>query len=198
MRLNKINNNFQNLFESRLSEVLKAFSDSHDSVNVQELEYLSKRIMMAFNSSNTVFIFGNGGSAAEASHIAAEFTGHCVHDHEPWPVMSLSDSNSAITAITNDYTFDDIFLRQIKAFARKGDIAIGLSTSGTSKNIRKALDYAKENGLVTSLWTSSRFLETSTGYDYVISAATSETPRAQELHLFWGHLISEYIESQAI
>ena len=184
---------FRDELESRLKDSLASITSSNSDLIAPKLEALTMQIKSAFDSGNKVFIFGNGGSAAEATHIAAEFTGHCVLDHKPWPVLSLNDSVSALTAISNDYGLDQVFLRQIEAFGKKGDVAIGLSTSGTSPNVRSALDFAAEIGIYTSLWTCNRLKE-DINYDIVLKAGTSSTPRAQEAHLFWGHVISEYLE----
>ena len=139
---------------------------------------------------------GNGGSAAEATHLAAEFVSKCCIDHEPWPAMALNDSISAITAIGNDYGFEEIFSRQIKAFANSQSVVIGLSTSGKSNNVLQGLRAARSMGAFTSLWTSQLCPDASIMLvDNKLIAPTISTPRAQELHLLWGHAMAEIIET---
>ena len=140
-------------------------------------------------------IFGNGGSSSEASHIAAEFVGKCVVDSGALPAICLNDSTAAITAIANDWGFDFIFSRQLEAYAKRGDLVIGLSTSGDSANVLNGLRKAKEIGCITSLWTSQRYKCETEDFDFIFKAPTNSTPRAQELHLQMGHALAEYVES---
>jgi D-sedoheptulose 7-phosphate isomerase len=159
------------------------------------LENLCLKIKDAIHNRNTIFFFGNGGSAAEATHIAAEFTSHCIKQHEPWGAISLNDSISALTAISNDFNFEDVFKRQISGLVKKGDIAIGLTTSGTSKNVLKGLHEATERKAYSVLLTSQQMPKI---VDYeinlVIKADSDETTRIQEIHLHWLHTIIEYLE----
>jgi D-sedoheptulose 7-phosphate isomerase len=140
---------------------------------------------------------GNGGSAAEATHLAAEFVGKCVVDHEPWPAISLNDSMSAITAISNDWSFDEIFARQVRAHAKPNSLFVGLTTSGKSKNVLEALKTANSLGSKTALLTSQQGAEYSKEFvDIILAVPSIQTPRIQELHLFWGHLLAEVLESR--
>jgi len=167
-------------------------------VNSEEFLIFSKfcdQVVSSLKLGKKIIIFGNGGSCAEASHIAAEFVGKCVVDSGPLPAICLNDSSSAITAIANDWGYDYVFSRQLKALASRGDVVIGLSTSGTSSNVLTALSSAQVLGCVTSLWTSNRYVDNSHDVDYVFKAPTSSTPRAQELHLLMGHVLAEYVES---
>jgi D-sedoheptulose 7-phosphate isomerase len=141
-----------------------------------------------------IIFFGNGGSAAEASHLAGEFVGKCESDIGAQSAISLTDSGPILTAIANDWNFDQIFARQIRAIGRPGDFLIGLSTSGTSKNVLNGLTQGKSMGMKTSLWTSQKFSGDSSSIDFLLVAQTKRTPRAQELHLFLGHVMCEYIE----
>ena len=147
----------------------------------------------AFQSGHKVAFVGNGGSAAEAMHIAAEFTGKCVIDHSPWPVMCLNESQSSITAIGNDYGFDHIFERQVLAHLRKGDILICLSTSGKSPNIRLAIAAAQSIGCQIYLWTGAGHESEDVNYQ-VWKVNSLQTPRIQEIHLMWGHILSQIVE----
>ena len=137
---------------------------------------------------------GNGGSAAEAMHLAAEFTGKCVIDHTPFPVMCLNESQSALTAIANDYGVEHMFSRQVEAHLREGDFLIALSTSGRSRNIINALEIAISNGVNSIIWMGD--------YDFDVfgidawKVPSTQTPRIQEIHLAWGHILCEVLEAQ--
>jgi D-sedoheptulose 7-phosphate isomerase len=163
---------------------------------VQNLEVASEKIKEAIDSRKIVYFFGNGGSAAEASHIAAEFTSFCVKKHEPWGAVCLNDSVSSLTAIPNDYSFDELFQRQIQALIKPGDVAIGLSTSGKSRNVLLGLNAATSLGGFSILMTSVRAPELTQEYriDLQIKVDSYETTRIQELHLHWLHTIIEYLE----
>jgi D-sedoheptulose 7-phosphate isomerase len=157
---------------------------------------LSARVLDTLKSGSKILLFGNGGSAAEANHIAAEFVGKCVRDVGPQAAISLSENQSSITAIANDFGFEQIYSRQVLAIANPNDLVIGLSTSGNSKNVLLALQVAKTMDCLTVLLTSnqSNFIDTPNYLDFILRAPTNSTPRAQEIHLFWGHIISEFLE----
>lgn len=159
----------------------------------ESIAALGDDLISGFKEGSRLYFLGNGGSASESMHIAAEFTGHCIKDHKPLPVVSLCDSQSALTAISNDYGFDDVFSRQIEAFVISADTVIGLSTSGKSENVLRAARSAIEIGARFILWTGNRNLDIKP--DIEIWRAESESvPRIQEIHLIWGHLLAEYVE----
>jgi D-sedoheptulose 7-phosphate isomerase len=153
-----------------------------------------KEVAGVLAAGKCIGIAGNGGSAAEAMHIAAEFTGKCVIPHEPLNVLCLNDSQSAITAIGNDYGFDEVFSRMIKAHLKAGDLLILLSTSGRSSNITKAISVASELGLKIFLWTGLDCPEYEAKNLTIVRVSSTSTPRIQEVHLIWGHLMAEIIE----
>ena len=163
---------------------------------VQTFMSLIDSVIRTFQNGGKLIFFGNGGSAAEASHLAAEFVGKCEKDVGPMAAISLTDSNTALSAIANDWSFDEVFSRQVSALAQKNDLLIGLSTSGNSKNVLAGLATGKAMGIVTSLWTSSNYQAISPSIDFIIKAPSSRTPRAQELHLFLGHVLCEYVEAE--
>jgi D-sedoheptulose 7-phosphate isomerase len=166
-----------------------------DDVQVVRFEKFIDEVFGSLKRGNKVIFFGNGGSAAEATHLAAEFTGKCVHDIGPLPALSLNDSVSALTAISNDWTFEKVFARQVQALVRTGDVVIGLSTSGASANVIAGLEEAQRMGAVTSLWSSKQLKDLSKiDFSYIFQAPTNSTPRAQELHLLIGHILAEEIE----
>src|SRR5271157_5777859 len=148
----------------------------------------------AFRAGNKVLLFGNGGSAADAQHIAAEFVGRFAFDRPALPALALSVNTSCVTAIGNDYGFDLVFSRQLEALAHRGDVAIGISTSGRSPNILRAMATAKKMGLHTVGLTGSSGRELASAVDHCICVPSNETPRIQECHILVGHIISELVE----
>jgi D-sedoheptulose 7-phosphate isomerase len=155
---------------------------------------VSELLIDAFRKGNKVILFGNGGSAADAQHIAAEFVGRFAFDRPALPALALSVNTSCITAIGNDYGFDLVFSRQIEALAHGGDVAIGISTSGRSANVLRAMATAKKMGLHTVGLTGSVGSKLTDAVDYWICVPSNETPRIQECHILVGHIISELVE----
>jgi D-sedoheptulose 7-phosphate isomerase len=156
---------------------------------------VSEVVTDAIRKGNKVFLFGNGGSAADAQHIAAEIVGRFAFDRAPLPAISLTNNSSSITAIANDYGFDQIFSRQIEGLGRAGDVAIGISTSGQSPNIIRAISAAKKIGLHTVGLTGSDGKDLKNAADYCIRVPSTETPRIQECHILIGHIIAELVEA---
>lgn len=139
-------------------------------------------------------MFGNGGSAADAHHIAAEFAGRFAFDRPALPALALSVNTSCVTAIGNDYEFALVFARQLEALAHSGDVAIGISTSGNSPNVLRAMASAKKIGLHTVGFTGGTGTKLSAAVDYCICVPSNETPRIQECHILIGHITSELVE----
>ena len=177
-----------------LREQVESSLNSITKLNSQRIIDLSINISQCWKNGGKIAFVGNGGSAAEAMHLAAEFTGKCVLDHNPLPAMCLNESQSAITAVGNDYGFEFIFSRQIEALLNENDILICLSTSGKSKNIKNAMEVACNKKVSTYLWTGTNELNIP-GVEIWYSNSHL-TPRIQEEHLLWGHLLSEIIEIQ--
>ena len=182
------------LLESRIEQVRESFVSSINELNRTEFVAMVESVSAAIKSGNTIAFAGNGGSAAEAMHIAAEFTGKCVKPHDPWPVLCLNESQSALTAIGNDYGFDQVFSRMVIAHLKAGDILFLLSTSGTSENILKAIDTASKLKIQTYLWTGLTCPLEEDSLLRIMKASTTQTPRVQEIHLIWGHLLAELVE----
>lgn len=155
---------------------------------------VSEIIVSSFERGHKVILFGNGGSAADAQHIAAEFVGRFAFDRPALPALALSVNTSCVTAIGNDYGFDLIFARQIEALGCPGDVAIGISTSGNSHNIIEAGLRAKNLGLHTVGLTGCTGGKLKDAVDYCICVPSNETPRLQECHILIGHIISELVE----
>jgi D-sedoheptulose 7-phosphate isomerase len=158
----------------------------------QKLLELSQDLKGVLDRGSKVAFVGNGGSAAEAMHLAAEFTGKCVKPHRPLDVICLNESQSALTAIGNDYGQEFVFSRLVEAHLKKGDVLIALSTSGKSANVVRAIEVANKLGVKTLLW-MGEFQEESNAAQ-VWKVPSADTPRIQEIHLMWGHIVAELIE----
>lgn len=153
-----------------------------------------RAVLTALCSGRTLLVAGNGGSAAISSHVAAEFLGKCVADRHPLPAISLAESHSSLTAIGNDYGFDQVFLRGVQAFGRPGDVLLAMSTSGSSPNIVAALAEARSRGLVTILMTGAKGVGLGDHADHLLVVPSQETPRIQEVHLLWAHAWCEAVD----
>jgi D-sedoheptulose 7-phosphate isomerase len=155
-----------------------------------ELLKAARAIASSIAKGGTVLICGNGGSAAEAQHFAAEFVGRFLSERPGLPAVSLAADSSKLTAIGNDYGFKEVFARQVRALGRPGDVLWAMSTSGTSPNVLEALKAAREKGLAT-VFMCGRELSDMGAADIVILSPAPSTPRIQELHLFYGHAVCE-------
>lgn|SRR5947207_4194032 len=186
-------------FEQRVTEAIRA------SIAVKQLllanqgliallAKVSEVMVAAFEKGNKVLLFGNGGSAADAQHVAAEFVGRFAFDRPALPALALSVNSSCVTAISNDHGFDTVFSRQIEALGRAGDIAIGISTTGNSPNVLRGLVAASKMGIHTVALTGCTGGELKSVVDYCICVPSNETPRIQECHILIGHIISELTE----
>ncbi len=155
---------------------------------------VSEILVDALRKGNKVLLFGNGGSAADAQHIAAEFAGRFAFDRPALPALALSTNTSCVTAIGNDYGFDAVFSRQIEGLGRAGDVAIGISTSGNSPNVVKGLLAARDLGLTTVALAGCTGGKLKSTAEHCICVPADETPRIQECHILIGHIISELVE----
>jgi D-sedoheptulose 7-phosphate isomerase len=145
---------------------------------------------------NKILIFGNGGSAADAQHIAAEFVNRFLFDRAPLPAIALTTDTSIVTSISNDADFSHVFSRQIEALGKKGDIAWGITTSGTSPNVIEGFRMAKEKGMTTVALTGKDGGEALQVADYGLNVNSTSTPRIQEAHITAGHIICELVERE--
>jgi D-sedoheptulose 7-phosphate isomerase len=161
---------------------------------VSTVAKVSEILVDALDQGNKVLLFGNGGSAADAQHIAAEFIGRFAFDRPALPAFALSVNTSCVTAIGNDYGFDLVFSRQIEALGRPGDVAIGISTSGNSPNVLRGVSAAQKMGLYTIALTGQTGGKLKNVVDSCICVPSNETPRVQECHILIGHIISELVE----
>ncbi len=185
-----------------LEDVIEAFETSADVKNAfirthgERVIEVGQLLIRAFRDNKKVMLFGNGGSATDASHIAAEFVGRYRRDREPLSALALGTDMAALTCIANDYDFSDIFSRQIQAHGRKGDVAIAISTSGNSLNVIRGAEVAHERGLVTVGWTGAGGGKLADVVDFCFTVPSSVTARIQECHITLGHVLCELIEER--
>ena len=163
---------------------------------LQTVEAVTEIITKAFQQGNKVLFCGNGGSAADAQHLAAEFSGRFYIDRDALPAEALHANTSYLTAVANDYSYDVIYSRLIKGLGNKGDILVGLSTSGNSKNIVLAFEQAKANGMITVGFTGESGGKIKSLSDYLINVSSTDTPRIQESHILLGHIICQLVEEK--
>ncbi|MFA6077813.1 MAG: D-sedoheptulose 7-phosphate isomerase [Candidatus Paceibacterota bacterium] len=157
-------------------------------------EDITKTITESYKAGNKTLWCGNGGSAADAQHLAAELSGRYYFDREPLSSEALHVNTSYLTAVANDYSYDVVYSRLIKALGKKGDVLVGLSTSGGSKNVILALEEAKNIGMITVGFTGEKPSKMDLLCDYIIKIPSSDTPRIQECHMLLGHSICEGVE----
>ena len=181
----------QTLIETRIEEIQNVLK-SVNSFPVAQLESFVSELLETISKGKKIAFFGNGGSAAEALHISAEFTGKCVYEHRPVAALCLNESVSAITAIGNDFGFNEIFSRQVDALMESGDMLVALSTSGRSPNVLRALEVAKTKSVSAYLWTGNNNIHLPGVQTW--NVPSNSTPRIQEVHLMWGHIIAEVFE----
>jgi len=180
--------------------IVKIFKESSQLKEVFVNENLSRIVRVveavtgALKAGNKILLFGNGGSAADAQHIAGEFVNRFIIERPPLPAISLSTDTSIITSIGNDYDFSEIFSKQIRAIGQTGDVAWGISTSGKSPNIIKALETAKKMGLVTIGFTGRDGGDIARMVDYSLNVSSNSTPRVQEVHITVAHVICEMVD----
>jgi D-sedoheptulose 7-phosphate isomerase len=163
---------------------------------IESIEKISYLIIDCFNRKGKVLLCGNGGSAADAQHIAAEFSGKFYFNRPPLFAEALHVNTSYITAVANDYSYDEIYSRIVQAMGREGDILIGMSTSGNSQNIINAFKTAKKSGMITIAFTGEKGGELKKNCDYLINVPSNDTPRIQESHIMIGHIICELVEEK--
>ena len=185
--------------EALVVRTLKAAAAAHErmAADVTAVVTAADAIAAALTEGRTVLVFGNGGSAADAQHFAAELVGRYDRDRKAWPAVALTTDTSALTAIGNDYGFDRVFARQVEALGRKGDVAIGISTSGQSPNVLRALDAANERGLVTIALTG-RGGEAGRMAALHVRVDEEGTARIQEVHATILHAICELVEKELL
>ncbi len=181
-------------------EIVQIFQESADlklrfiRQNAEVLSQVVKVVVNAFKGGNKVLLFGNGGSAADAQHIAAEFVNRFLIERPPLPAIALTTDTSILTSISNDYGYVDSFSKQIKALGKEGDVAVGISTSGSAANVIKALKVAREMGLKTVGLAGMDGGELAKIVDLAVVVDSQVTARIQEVHITIGHVLCEMVD----
>jgi D-sedoheptulose 7-phosphate isomerase len=158
---------------------------------------VATRLCAAFAAGGRVYTFGNGGSAADAQHLAAELVGRYKRDRRPLPAVALSVDPSVVTCIANDYGYEEVFARQVAALAQAGDVVVGFTTSGMSPNVVRGLATARERGAITVLFTGAGEAAAAEHADILLAVPSAVTARIQEMHLVLLHLLSERVDAWA-
>jgi D-sedoheptulose 7-phosphate isomerase len=166
-----------------------------DAKLIGEMENIINEIVSTYKNKGAVYFCGNGGSAADAQHIAAELSGRFYYDRPPLAAEALHVNTSYLTAVANDYSYDEIYARMIKGTGRNGDILVGISTSGNSNNIVRAFEVARDMGIKTVALTGFDGGKMKNLADFLINIPSNDTPRIQESHIMVGHIICQYVES---
>lgn len=185
--------------EKRIKEIIEASIDTKSKILAdQKLQKTVADcvsiITASFKNGNKVLFCGNGGSAADAQHLAAEFSGRFYKDRKALPSEALHCNTSYLTAVANDYSYDVIYSRLLEGVGAKGDVLVGLSTSGNSKNILNAFAVAKTMGITTIAFTGESGGKMKDVCDYLINIPSADTPRIQESHIMLGHIVCELVE----
>ena len=176
------------------AEIKRRFARDHADRIVQ----VAQLIGGAFQAGHKVLLFGNGGSSTDAAHFAAEFVGRYKRERAPLPAIALATDIAAITCIANDYGFEELFARQVRAHGQRGDVAIAISTSGNSPNVLKGVEAAKALGLTTIAWTGGTGGKLADMVDYAFIVPSTLTSRIQESHITLGHVLCELIEDHVL
>ena len=182
--------------------ILKAFEDSAQikvkfaKENVDKIIEVVQLIAQAFREGKKVILFGNGGSAMDASHIAAEFVNRFLMERPPLPAIALNTDAAVLTSISNDYDFTQVYSKQLAALGHDGDVVIGISTSGNSPNVIKAIQTAKKNGMKTVVLTGGTGGKLANLADFAFVVPTKATPRIQETHITLGHTICQLVDEE--
>ncbi|MEE9487370.1 MAG: D-sedoheptulose 7-phosphate isomerase [Candidatus Brocadiales bacterium] len=185
-----------------MNEIEKELRESIDvkqsllAGSISTIEEMARITVRCLRSGNTVYLIGNGGSAADAQHIAGEMVGRFERDRKALPVLALTTDTSVITAIANDYGYDRCFERQVEAFVKDGDMVIGISTSGNSEGILRAIRRAREKGAVTMGLTGQDGGDLKDLVDVCLQVPSQNTPRIQECHAMVGHILCSIVEKE--
>jgi D-sedoheptulose 7-phosphate isomerase len=180
--------------------ILKRFKESSEvktrflKENLPKLLDVIKLITHTFEGGNKLFFFGNGGSAADAQHMAAEFVNRYIMNRPPLPAIALTTDTSILTSVSNDFAFSEVFAKQLRALGKERDVAIGITTTGNSPNIIKAFEVAKEMGMQTVAFTGNDGGAIGKMVDFPLVVPSTSTPRIQEAHILIGHILCEMVE----
>jgi D-sedoheptulose 7-phosphate isomerase len=180
----------------RFLEIGKGFENAAKSAFPAAVAEAARLLVEAYERKGTLLVFGNGGSASDAQHLAGELVVRFQKNRRALGAIALCSDAAVMTACSNDFAYNDVFARQVEALGRPGDVALGISTSGTSPNVVKGLQMARSLGLTTILMTGQKPLTNASDYDLVLAAPGANTARVQELHLAAYHMICELIETR--
>jgi D-sedoheptulose 7-phosphate isomerase len=183
----------EGIIEEILKDSLKV-KETFVRDNVLNLTLLAEKVAQAFTSDRKLMLCGNGGSAADAQHIAAEFINRFVLERPPLPAMALTTDTSVITSIGNDYSFDEVFSKQVKALGMEGDVLLAISTSGNSENVLSAVRDARSQGIYTAALIGADGGRLAGLVDLALVAKTRNTPRIQEAHILAGHILCHLVD----
>jgi D-sedoheptulose 7-phosphate isomerase len=187
----------QKYIEQEIKKSITVFSEILANAELMKIaEQISRKCINALEAGKKIIFCGNGGSAADSQHLAAELVSRLCYDRPALAAIALTTDTSALTAIGNDYCFENLFSRQIEALGQSGDVLIGISTSGKSPNILKALKVARAKGLVTLGLTGKNITLMAEHCDLVFGVPSVETPKIQESHIMMGHIICSLIEEE--
>ena len=167
-----------------------------DSAILETVNSIAKGMVEALQNGNRIYFCGNGGSAADAQHLAAEFSGRFYTDRDALPAEALHCNTSYLTAVANDYSYEVVYARLIKGIGSKGDFLVGLSTSGNSGNIVKAFEVARDKGISTVGFTGASGGKMKPLSDFLVKEPSTDTPRIQESHILLGHIVCQLVEEQ--
>lgn len=188
---------FQNLIKHKLQSSIELKTKvMNDPALLDTVSNVANSIIECYKNDGKVLFCGNGGSAADSQHLSAELSGRFYYDRKPLFSEALHVNTSYITAVANDYSYNEIYSRLIEAMGRKGDVLIGLSTSGNSGNVLKALEKANEIGMTTVAFTGSTGGKMKDIANFLVNIPSTDTPRIQECHMILGHTLCEIVEMQ--
>ena len=187
--------------QSKIKDILQASISVkqqvlNDAALVETMLAVTEKMIDCFNHDGKILFCGNGGSAADAQHLAAEFSGRFYTDREPLDAEALHVNTSYLTAVANDYSYNEVYARIVRAKGRKGDILVGLSTSGNSANIIEAFKVAKDKGMIIVGFTGETGGKMKPYCDYLLNIPSTDTPRIQECHITVGHIVCQLVEEQ--
>lgn len=192
-----MNNNFINEIKTSIIESIGVKQKILENPELlSTISKVAQEIVTAFKNDKKVLFCGNGGSAADAQHIAAELSGRFYFDRDPLFAEALHVNTSYLTAVANDYSYDEVFSRLVRAKGRTGDILVGFSTSGNSENVIKAIEVANKLKMITVGMTGKTGGKMKELCKYIINVPSNDTPRIQEAHIMIGHIICEMVEQE--
>ncbi len=187
----------ENLFSQRAKDHASVFEQlCRDNALKEAFDRLCKLSLNSLKEGGKILLCGNGGSAADAQHISAELTGRYLKDRKGIPALALHSNSSHLTAVANDYGYEATFARMVEALGSKGDLLIALSTSGNSANVLRAVEQARQQDITVAGWTGGAGGQLQSAVDLCIKIPSGDTARIQEMHIFLGHVLCEYLENE--